>query len=360
MNNVEFNYFQIIGNRIINDWKLPISIGSVKDLNQFFYFNTFKKFLAYTNNLDRWMTLIQNSSNAYTSPEDFANDYYEYRNIIINGIKNSESYQAFNNDDMTKFIIKSNYSLPKRSNIYNNDVNLNLYYISIDLKAANFTALRFYNHNMFGIFDNGTPVKTYEDLIKFYIPDNKEVLQNYFKQSKYDRQVIFGQLNPRRHIAVETYIIKSLLNNLWDVIKNHTDFNSIECINSDEIILSYNTLQKESTIADINKVIIDFCKENTGNITPDCFKVTEYKLKHYIVNNTDTQAKCFDFYHKYFMYPTDNSSLTDDDLFKCIPKQYFCLITALFNGKPVEEWMKKIYVNNMEFILDSALEIIEV
>jgi hypothetical protein len=361
---IEFEYFQTFGNRIINDWKLPISIGSVKDLNQSFYFNTFKKFLEYTDNLHKWTALVSRAFDVYMKPEELANDYYEYRDKIINGIKNSESFQKFNNTDMTQFIVKSaDYPLPKRSNLYNNDVDSNIYYISIDLKFANFTALRFFDPNIFGTFDNGSSIKTYEDLIKFYIPDNKKVLQNYVKYSKYDRQVIFGQLNPRRTIALENYIIKSLLNKLWFVIRKHKDFNTIECINADEIILSYNTLQNESTIADINEVIINFCKQNNESqirITPDCFKVTEYKLKHYAVINTETQAKCFDFYYKYFMYPIDNTVLTDNDLFKCIPKQYFCLITALFNGKPVEDWMKKIYVNNMEFVLDSALEIHEV
>ena len=75
-------------------------------------------------------------------------------------------------------------------NIYNNS-NTGKKFISIDLKKANFQALRKFNPEI--VMNCGHTT----------ILLNISMVTNISKKSKYTRQVIFGKLNPRRTITFE-------------------------------------------------------------------------------------------------------------------------------------------------------------
>lgn len=75
------------------------------------------------------------------------------------------------------------------------------------MKKANFTALRHYNKDIVGGKD------TYEDFLGMFTDEN------YFKESKYIRQVIFGNVNPKRQITYEKFLMDKVLVKLLTVFE---------------------------------------------------------------------------------------------------------------------------------------------
>ena len=85
----------------------------------------------------------------------FINEFYAIRDIIIKDLLSKESYQIFNTSDMNCYKLSGQY--PKK-NLYAEDMKQKLI-LCIDLKKANFQALKYVNKN---IVNNA---ETYEDFI---------------------------------------------------------------------------------------------------------------------------------------------------------------------------------------------------
>lgn len=176
--------------------------------------------------------------------------YLEAYNLVkdkaIDFIKESEAFKHLN-DSKRKFERDASKNIPE-GDIYKEPF-IGKTFLSIDLRKANFSALVFYakSHNL-KFFDS----YNYEDFIgKFTNIDE-------IKNSKYIRQVIFGNCNPKRVIQYEkvitTYILERILESttlpLDKVIK----------LCNDEIIIDCNDLET-SKLLEIKKVI-DEINEN--------------------------------------------------------------------------------------------------
>lgn len=102
-------------------------------------------------------------------------------------------------------------------------------YLSIDIKSANFSALKRYDIPLNELGEN-----YFEFLSKFTVP-------NVLIQSKYLRQFIFGNLNPKKIIKVQRNMIQ-------EVVRNYQDHLQVEGVKSDEVIFSFKNF---SEITDI-------------------------------------------------------------------------------------------------------------
>lgn len=132
----------------------------------------------------------------YPREQDYFEEYNRVKDAAINMIKESEAYQRFNNEDMNKFAIK-NKGLPAKDIFHpDNDGKL---FISIDMRKANFSSLLHYDRDIF------SGANTWEEFI------NKFTSNKHIINSKYIRQAILGNCNPKRHITYEKYLMDQVL-----------------------------------------------------------------------------------------------------------------------------------------------------
>lgn len=196
--------------------------------------------------------------------------YNKLKDDIITYLNNSPEMIFFaQKEDMNKFSIKHK-NLPKNS-IYKptNDGGV---FISLDMKSANFTALKHYNSN---IVKNK---ETYADFVKEFTDID------YFAKSKYIRQVVFGNINPARQITYEKYLMDLVITELEDII----NLEQIVAFQNDEIVIDVsdyinNKEKLEEIIQTIKEKISLLDKKGIA------LKFELFKLKK--IQNTDGYMK---------------------------------------------------------------------
>lgn len=103
-------------------------------------------------------------------------------------------------------------------------------YISIDIRSANWSALKKYDPSHVNELGN-----SYGDLLdRFGFP-------KIFNHSKYLRQFIFGNVDPKRLTKVQRNMIQDV------VRKYETDF-TLECVRVDEVIFSFDRFEDISNM----------------------------------------------------------------------------------------------------------------
>lgn len=217
--------------RFVKDYNLPINVFRedmfkyYMDLYDFFPKETYENIQKiitdkFNGNVELWL--------------DFC---AKFRDYAIESVITSEKYIAFNNGDITKYT-QNKLSCGERT--YYTEETHGKMFLSIDLKKANFQALKF-----IGVLDD----ENYDKFVDRFGGDE------YLKGSKYLRQVIFGKMNPSRTIAVEKYImfqIHGLVNSL--AYTNVKDFLTLYSANSDELVY----LIDDSKL-DFSKELIERC-----------------------------------------------------------------------------------------------------
>lgn len=227
------------------------------------FYGTLKKWDVFTTELEK-----------YKCEQDYLEEYNRIKDAAINDIKTTEAYQRFNNEDMNKFAVNN-------KDISGKDIfhpsNNGRKFVSIDMKKANFSSLKYYDVS---IFDNA---KTWEDFIGKYT-ENKHIIN-----SKYIRQVILGNCNPKRHITYEKHLMDTLLTIIEKFIASQEKFtgNKLVFFSNDEI--AYDVTDMEENISK------EFAKEIASYITVGLlvpFEVEYFTLKK--INGTNGYYKEFD------------------------------------------------------------------
>lgn len=180
------------------------------------------------------------------SEQEYFEIYNKLKDDVINYLNSCPEMLYFSREeDFSKFEVKHK-NLPKNS-IYK-PTNSGHKFISLDMKSANFTALRHYNAS---IVKNKS---SYEEFIKEFTD------ADYFTKSKYIRQVIFGNINPARQITYEKYLMDSVITELEKIIS----IEDIVSFMSDEIVFcidKYNEDELKKIVSSVKKIIEDFEKE---------------------------------------------------------------------------------------------------
>jgi hypothetical protein len=150
----------------------------------------------------------------YDSETIGIDNFLDFKNAksleIIDYLKGTNAYNELLYD-------KSLVDYPTAKSIeYKEGVN----YISIDIKSANFSALKKYDTPLNELGENYS-----EFLSKFNVP-------NVLIQSKYLRQFIFGNLNPKKIVKVQRNMIQ-------EVVRKYQDYFQVEGVKSDEVIFSF-------------------------------------------------------------------------------------------------------------------------
>lgn len=336
--------FRLVGNRFINDRKIQFSLPNSKNATLDDY-KAFLKVCELSGELENFEKLVNEILENYKGDTSlWLNCFYDLREAVINSFKENKAYQTFNICDMQLMFPKIDGQMkPVAKNLYNKEA-AGRVYVSIDLASANFTALNWVNP------DITRNTSSFSEYLHKVFHSEPEFLLDYIADSKYLRQVIFGQLNPSRHITVERNIIKQLyLEYLEPVLKNMENFIQLEVANADEVVVSFSNTPTEDNLAEIREGIIKFCIDSGKTINLSNFHVETFTVQPHIVYNNETGAECFTFYLLRFL----NGKLK----YKGIPSTYYSITKTLLFGLPVEDWMETIYVDNMRFKLQDSITI---
>ena len=174
---------------------------------------------SYYNTLDKWNIFVRELEK-YKCEQDYLEEYNRVKNAAINDIKISDGYKRFNKEDMGKYSVKYK-DLPSKD-IYKSS-NVGKLFISIDMRKANFSALKFYDKSIFSNAD------TWEEFVGRYT-ENKHIVN-----SKYIRQVILGNCNPKRQVTYEKYLMGLVLEVLIDELGYSAS--DIAFFSNDEIVI---------------------------------------------------------------------------------------------------------------------------
>ena len=301
-------YNKELAKRFISDYKLPIPL-----INEKYFFYHLALYQEDYNSLEYYVELLDMIGEKYGGDcNKFLEDYYNVRDKIITTIVESEAFQKFNTMDMNVFTIK------KKPNITSNNIykqsNIGKFFISIDLKKANFQTLRNIDKDIvFG-------ADTYEDFI------GKFTDLDYIKESKYCRQVIWGKCNPKRHITAEKYFITRIYKKVIEQFPYLSD----KCVSlsNDEMIFNVEFLfyNDKLTCFTLREHIEKIAKEIGFDVHVEFFHLRAYNL---VFKESRSVRKTF-FMKDYFC---------TNGKFKLIgvPLQYHSICYKLYKGKELNE-----------------------
>lgn len=200
--------------RFCKDCNIPLRL-----FKEPYFTDRLQLYNSYYNTLDKWNIFVRKLEK-YKCEQDYLEEYNRVKNAAINDIKISDGYKRFNEEDMNKYTVK--YKDLSGKDIFKTSNNGKLF-ISIDMRKANFSALKFYNRS---IFDNAD---TWEKFIERYTEDKHIV------NSKYIRQVILGNCNPKRQVTYEKYLMGLVLEVLIDELGYSAS--DIAFFSNDEIVI---------------------------------------------------------------------------------------------------------------------------
>lgn len=205
-----------IKERFCKDCNIPLRL-----FHEPYFTDRLKLYDKYYNTLSKWDLFVEELQK-YNCEQDYFEEYNCVKDAAINDIKKSDGFQRFNEEDMNKYSVKYT-NLPSKDIFKpSNDGKL---FISIDMKKANFSVLKHYDSDIFG------KAETWEEFIGKYT-SNKHIIN-----SKYIRQVILGNCNPKRQVTYEKNIMGQVLDVLIDVEKIGYFLNEIVFFSNDEIVI---------------------------------------------------------------------------------------------------------------------------
>lgn len=206
--------------RFCKDCNIPIRI-----FREPYFTDRMKLYDRFYKTHEKWNLFI-NEMKKYGCEGDYFEEYNRIKDAAISDIKNTEAYQRFNGEDMNQFSV-THKNLPSKDVF--RPSNDGKYFISIDMRKANFSSLHHYDPAIFS--DAGS----WEEFIGKYT-DNQHIIN-----SKYIRQVILGNCNPKRHSTYEKYLMDGVLTNLIEV---YVSIEQIAFFSNDEIVIDVSDMDK--------------------------------------------------------------------------------------------------------------------
>lgn len=201
--------------RFVKDTNLPIRVFDEP------YFSHFLDLYEFHFKARTLFEIFQKELEKYNNEQDYLQEYNRVKDAAINYLAENSVMQYFSQvEDMNKYNIV-NKGLP--SNTVFKETMVGRYLLSIDMKKANFSALRHYNPEIVG------NMETYEDFIGMFTDSE------YMKQSKYIRQVIFGNQNPKRQVRYEQHLMDTLLTKIYEVMPVTSE--QVVYFGADEIVI---------------------------------------------------------------------------------------------------------------------------
>ena len=199
--------------RFVSDFGLPI------DVFQEPYFSYKIDALDDAFDTKRKLALLEKTINVYGSSEEFFKEGNRVIKALQDQITSTDEYKELQGNDL-KELSDFNLSVKQKFNFTKNlyvEPNVEKTFVSIDLIKANFNAFK-----NFGIIK----YNNYSEFVESVTPCF------YFVESKQIRQVVFGQLMPKKQVIIEENAILKILDTLSISNEDH-----IIIVNKDELII---------------------------------------------------------------------------------------------------------------------------
>ena len=281
------NWSHSLRRTFVKDYSIPVSV--VDDP----YFE--HQIIVLDRQYGTWekVKLLESSLAKYKSEDEFFKAMRDLRNKIINHIKANPDYK-----DLPFQKLDGGRKISERS-IYKTDF-VGKEMVSIDLVKANFQSFQM---TVPEVIDNKD---TYEDFVGQFTDDQ------YFISSKKIRQVVFGNLNPKRQIAIAK--------NMMHIIMHH-----VEAFSTDVVTLSSDELVFEKC----NALSVNGLKQKIQSLPHNV------RIKDFIIEKVPTKTSSI-FIKKY-----------KDGTFdlKCCPGNYTIEVLRHIYGEPVHP-MDKVFYND--------------
>lgn len=303
--------------KVIKDYDIPIQAISNKHME--YALTEFKEFDKYK---DAFFFAKKYIETEGLNPEQFDAKTHEVSDRCIQAVMNLDSYKYFSMKNLP-VLDKETTPFPQYSNgldIYKNQNN-GKRFISIDLTHANIQSLKFAD----ALFEPkfADQVDNFAEFLEHFGTCTNYYLKQYMSNSKRMRQIIFGNLNPKRQQHMERYMVESLIKELidWKVLKledfyGYTTDEIILNETPNTIVLAYNKFDSIYNIATSGEIVDD------DNISKE--------LTVHIEDFTLEKLEPYDFWVKKDHYG-DILSI------KKVPIVYYLQVLKHLNNKPVVE-----------------------
>lgn len=301
-----------LNQRFVSDFNLPIQVVQEP------YFSDRVKLLE-----DEFSSLTNYNALLATIGERFGGNkskfleyYSSVRDKIITDTIASKPYEKINNCYMTDVCNMANINLHKGEKLkfdqkilskklytQENDGGL---FLSFDMKKANFQTLRRIDPE---IVRNA---ETYEDFIGLFTD------LDYIKNSKYTRQVIFGKMNPKLTIGVESVLSTNFLEHIIDYIdERYVPY--VKC--NDEIIFKFNGTEEE----------FEDEKTSYNNVFDGItYKIEKFKLHSRIFELATSESKLV-------VFEKEDLLNGRKRILKGVPATYFPQVYKLLHGMEISD-----------------------
>lgn len=234
--------------------------------------------------------LFCNEMSQFENEQTYFEYYNRVKDSVIDYLKSNPVYNEFN-----EWIYPVNTSYPKQ-NLYV-EQNNGKRFISLDMKQANFSALKKYSPDIFG------GCSTWRSFLSMFT-QNEHLLT-----SKYIRQVIMGACNPSKQIKYEKHLMSNLLNGLVEQFPNYDIFS----LGEDEIIIS---LKDDDNVSLIGHHGI-LAKYISSTNLSDIIRITPFSLEK--IGNTGGWIK----HAKKEIYTAHEIIMIDGIEFKCLSAEIY-------------------------------------
>lgn len=317
--------------RFCKDCNIPLRL-----YQEPYFMDRLKLYDKFYDTLDKWDTFVQSLSE-YHCEQDYFEEYNRVKDDAIKHIKDSWTYKMFNEEDMNNFKV-SHIGLPAKD-IFKS-TNDGRMFISIDMKKANFSALKYYGRTIgSSMFNNAD---TWEDFLCNF------TFNDHIIESKYIRQVILGNCNPKRHITYEKWIMDNVLGKLEerfgeDVIKKVIFFSN------DEIVLDVMSLKEDFSVDAVGS-FLDLVRVLLKDVFTIPFRVELFTLHK--INGTDGYCK------EIYTYSANDGFAKEKEYeFKCLDNYMLPFVLRKFLGEEITENDKVFY---HEGLLSKFIEVPEI
>ena len=287
------NLSHSIKQRFIKDFGLPIQVVQEPVFTS--HLNTLD---AHYGTLAKFTMLLEVVEKT-GGEEGFFNEAHRVRGKLIEAISNKSAYTELQQDKLDAHNTVN--KVTQQKNFYNLE-NAGKTFMSLDLKHANFNVLRVYDSELVLGFE------TYEDLVGS-VSDF-----DYFKKSKYLRQVIFGNLLPKKQQRLQ----KKVMDDVITVLNTSVGIPMEDFVSAsaDEVVFEVKLEDADS----LTQKIKDVLTEDKTNPLFDKLRIESFTMK-------SIGEK------KYFLKEdTTDGSVT----FKAVPSLVFMQVFKYHFGLPLD------------------------
>lgn len=229
--------------QFVRDFKLPIQI--VEDGYFEYYLDLYQEHYG---SRDKYNLLIE-TINAFGSLDAFIEESKRIRKEAVDFIKSQPAYLSFEKDNLTEY--RSDFK--QRINLYNH-TNKDKEFVSIDMVKGNVQSLNYFDKDILH-------ADTYEEFM------SKFTEHEYFVKSKQIRQVIFGNVSPKKQQNIQKYIMNVVKSKLIEQGVKESD---IFAASSDELVI-------DGRFSDLCREVLELEEMKCFNFHLEIFKLEEIK-----------------------------------------------------------------------------------